>query len=336
MKNEYLNGKESAFDQTMSSSPPAKTKKQFVSEAVLGFLNSNGPASTSGRKAVEIYSTAQRRKEHKEEWRQLASVACDLVYALLKSFEGISLQDDTINQAVESLLNRILHAVRTDHASSNTSTNMPYRSLLRRNPPVSEAQLQSYMDQLYNFQAWLTLSQRIIVLEDWTRLDASAPSRNITPPRPAEHPSEARTFTPPNQVRCNSNNPFLPLIGRGVSPREVSSGVAPFAPFVSHATTDNPLRTSHIGGSSSTISKVDNSTLLMLITSMAISSYPLFRHLVFIPAAVIMFMAEMVLRVEHMADGPPYLVLEATNLAWSSALNFLSRILDQPFPRVGD
>ncbi|KAF9073237.1 hypothetical protein BDP27DRAFT_1319080 [Rhodocollybia butyracea] len=127
--------------------------------------------SILGWKVIEIYGASEAKSQtqgHKETLKQLAYVAGKLVYAILRVPEEITVQEGTLNH-VENILNRVIHAIRAIQGSSSTSR--VYRSLLRRkDPSISEAQLQNYVDQLYHtlfhFQAWLSLSQRVSVLED--------------------------------------------------------------------------------------------------------------------------------------------------------------------------
>ncbi|KAF9073232.1 hypothetical protein BDP27DRAFT_1360436 [Rhodocollybia butyracea] len=250
-------------------SPISKPSMDDVLGA-LRYAGANGKNSILGRKAVEIYEASEGLRVPQE----------------------ISSQSGALDH-VENLLNRVLRAVRTIQGSSSTS--MVYRSLLRRKDhSMSEAQLQNYTDQLYHmlfhFQAWLSLSQRVNNLEDRTRLEGkthsifpanadSLPSLSLSFSPPESNPfissvsgassmaiqhgypervrSDPLVSTPSNPVCLNSKNPFLPLIESGGFPRDATRHVAPLVPPVA---TDISLRTSHVGGSSSTVSKVDSST----------------------------------------------------------------------------
>ncbi|KAF9073236.1 hypothetical protein BDP27DRAFT_1417368 [Rhodocollybia butyracea] len=287
----------------------AKPTLPMSLDDVLGALRhaagANGNYSIFVRKAVEIYDASEARgvQGYKEALKQLASVACNLVYAILRAPQEISSQDGTLNH-VENLLDRALHAIRTIPGSylGSSSTSTVYRSLLRRkDPSTSKAQLQLYTDQLchmlFHFQAWLSLSQRVSVLEGRTCLEgkkhgtlpgANSSSVSFSPSKfnpfissasgtsgttiqrgspdsrilgLADQIGHVRSDplapTPSNHVRRNSNNPFLPAIESGGFPRDTTLQVASFVPPVA---TDISLRASHVGGSSSTASQVDNST----------------------------------------------------------------------------
>ncbi|KAF9073233.1 hypothetical protein BDP27DRAFT_1445147 [Rhodocollybia butyracea] len=263
------------------STPPERT---LLPDDVLGALHNagaNGKISTLGRKAAEIYfaSEAAQAQRHKEALKHLSSVACKLVYAILKANDEISLQDGTLNH-VENLLNRVLNSIRTIQRLSSTS--MVYRSLLRRkNHSIFEAQLQTYTDQIYYMLFHFQVSQRVNALESRVKGkkhgifldDDSHPSSSLSVSPPKSNPSissvpgtsdhiehlrsDPLASTPSNPVRRKSNNPFLPLIESGGFPRDASLHVTPFAPPIA---TDISLRASHVGGSSSTVSQVDNST----------------------------------------------------------------------------
>lgn len=102
-------------------------------------------------------------------------------------------------------------------------------------------------------------------MEDKTlseRNDVGRISRHAVPDErngPPESTGHVFTHSDPQAVRRNSNNPFYSLFENTLSPRDTSVA-SDAAPFVSPVAPNISLRTNHVGGSSSTISKVDNST----------------------------------------------------------------------------
>ncbi|KAF9065633.1 hypothetical protein BDP27DRAFT_45186 [Rhodocollybia butyracea] len=94
--------------------------------------------------------------------------------------------------------------------------------------------------------------------------DAFPDDRNVPLWFSAYAPQTSPTTTPPDPVHRNSRNPFLPYIHQRDTPPHTGAdnpvaGAFAVSPFAPTSQRDVSFRNSHVGGSSSTLSNIDNS-----------------------------------------------------------------------------